>query len=77
MRAAVVNLEYELGELDKFKRDLIRKSKMIVAQRASFYSSKKIEEVAIKRLGMTLPERENVFFVKRTPVAGPYKASME
>ncbi len=77
MRAAVVNLEYELGELDRIKRDLMRERKMIVAQKASFYSSEKIEEVALKRLGMNLPERENVFFVSKTPVAGPYKASMK
>ena len=77
LKAAVVNLKYELGELDKMKADLVRERKMAVAQRANFYSTEKIEKVAMGRLGMTLPMRENVFYVKRTLAAGPYKASMK
>jgi hypothetical protein len=77
LRASVVNLEYELGALDKMRAELIRERKMGVAQRASFYSTEKIENAAIKRLGMTLPERENVYFVKRTSAAAPFRASMK
>jgi cell division protein FtsL len=77
LRATVVNLEYEIGELDKMRADLRRESKMVVAQRANFYSTGKIENVALKRLGMTMPERQNVYFVKRRRVAGPYRASMK
>ena len=75
LRASVVNIEYELGDLETQRADLYRDRKIVVAQRASFYSAEKIENVAIKRLGMSLPERENVFFVKRTAAAGAYKAS--
>jgi hypothetical protein len=53
----------------------MRERKLIIAERANFYSSERIEAVAIKRLGMTLAERENVFFVKRTQVAAPFKVS--
>jgi hypothetical protein len=77
LKAAVVNMKYELGELDKMKAELVRERKMAVAQRANFYSTEKIEKVALGRLGMTLPMRENVFYVKRTLVAGPYKASLK
>ncbi len=76
LRTAVFNLEYKLGELNKLKADLVRERKMVVAQSANFYSTRKIEDMAIKRLGMTMPERENVFFVRRTASAGPYRASM-
>ncbi len=76
LRTAVVNLEYKVGELDKQKVELVREKKLVIARRASFYSAKKIEDMAIKRLGMRLPERENIFFVKRTKGAGPYRASM-
>ena len=75
LRASVVNIEYELGDLETQRADLYRDRKIVVAQRASFYSAEKIENVAIKRLGMSLPERENVFFVKRAASAGVYKAS--
>lgn len=77
LRATVVNLEYEIGELDKMRADLMRARKMAVAQRANFYSTGKIENVALKRLGMTMPERQNVYYVKRRLVAGPYRASMK
>ncbi len=75
-RTTVVNLEYKLGELDKQKVELVREKRLVTARRASFYSAKKIEDMAIKQLGMSLPERENIFFVKRTTDAGPYRASM-
>jgi hypothetical protein len=77
LRATVVNLEYEIGDLDKMRADLLRARKMVVAQRANFYSTGKIENVALKRLGMTMPERQNVYYVKRRLVAGPYRASMK
>jgi cell division protein FtsL len=77
LKAAVVNMKYELGELDKMKTELVRERKMAVAQRANFYSTEKIEKVALDRLGMTLPMRENVYYVKRTMAAGPYKASLK
>ena len=75
LQATVVNVEYELGDLETQRADLYRERKMVVAQRASFYSSEKIENVAIQRLGMTLSERENVYYVKRTAGAGAFKAS--
>jgi cell division protein FtsL len=75
LRASVVNIEYELGDLETQRADLYRDRKIVVAQRASLYSAEKVEKFAIKRLGMSLPERENVFFVKRTPAAVAFKAS--
>lgn len=75
LRASVVNIEYELGDMEMQRADLYRERKMVVAQRASVYSAEKVENVAIKRLGMSLPERENVYFVKRTAEAGAFKAS--
>ena len=77
LRAAVLNIEYELGELDMLKSDLIGERKMMVAKRASFYATEKIEKVAIKRLGMSMPNRHNVYYVKRSMPATTYKASLK
>lgn len=77
LRATVVNLKYEIGELDKMRADLLRERKLVVAQRANHYSTGKIEKVALKRLGMTMPERQNVYYVNRRLVAGPYRTSMK
>ena len=76
LRTAIFNLEYELGKLEKFRTALISEREVTVAQRANFYSTERIEKVAIKRLGMRLPERENIFLVRRTVAAGPYRASI-
>lgn len=76
LRTAVVNLEYHIGDLNKQKVALIRQSKSLSAQRAGFYSSKMIEDVATQKLGMSLPDRQKVFFVKRETGASPYKVSM-
>ena len=77
LRAAVLNIEYELGELDGLKSDLIGERKIMAAKRSSFYATEKIEKVATKRLGMSMPDRHNVYYVKRTSAAAPYKASMK
>lgn len=77
LRTAVVNLGYELSELEKQKTLLLREGRLISAERANLYSVGKIEEVAIKQLGMSFPKREKIFFVKKTRGAAPYKASIK
>lgn len=75
LRTAVVSLEYELSELGRQKTELLREEKLVLAEKASFYSIEKIEEIAVKRLGMSLAKREKIFFVKETTGAAPYKVS--
>lgn len=75
LRTTVVNLEYELSQLGKQKIELERKERLVSAEKANFYSMKKIEEVAIEQLGMSLPKREKIFFVKKTTGAAPYRVS--
>ena len=77
LRASVVNLEYELADLNRQKVSLVRKSKLLAAQRASLYSARKIEDIATGKLGMQLPERGDVFYVKRVSGAGAYRVSMD
>ncbi|MBI4686954.1 MAG: hypothetical protein HY756_04120 [Nitrospirae bacterium] len=76
LRTSVVKLEYNVGQLEKQKVVEARQRKFISAQRVSLYSVSRTEEAAIKTLGMGLPDRENVYFVKK--VAGPrlYGASL-
>jgi cell division protein FtsL len=76
MRAAVVNLEYELGDLDGMRADLSNERKYVSAQRANIYSTEKIEKVALRRLNMKMPDRERVYYVKRSSAAVAFKASM-
>jgi cell division protein FtsL len=76
LRTAIINMEYELAELNTQKLALLREGKYLMAKRASLYSAMKVEDIATKRLGMNLPDRENIFYVKRTKKAGAYMASM-
>lgn len=73
LRTTVVNLEYDLSQLGDQKMALVREGRLLSAERASLYSVGKIEEVAIKELGMSFPKREEIFFVKKTTGAAPYK----
>ena len=50
LKAAVVNIKYELGELDKTKAELVRERKLVVAKRANFYSTERIEKVKQKKV---------------------------
>lgn len=76
LRATVSHLEYEIGELDKYRAELTRERKMVVAQRENYFSSEKVEKVAHKNLEMTFSDRVNVFYVNRTKTAVPVKASI-
>jgi len=76
-RTEVMSLEYQLGELNRQKTVLVREQRLVTAKRANFYSSKNIEDTAVKVLGMKTPERNNIFFVERTEGAGLYKVSMK
>ena len=77
LRTKVVSLEYELGQLENQKIELMRETQKLSAERASIYSVGKIEKVASKKLGMGFPERERVFFVERTEGPAPYRASVK
>ena len=77
LRSSVVNLEYEIADLSRQKVALVRTSKLLVAQRASFYSSSKVEYAATGKLDMQLPEREDVFYLKKVSGASVYKVSMD
>ena len=77
LRSTVVHLEYELGDLDKLRAALKSEREMIVASRARFFSMGNVENVAIKRLAMSYADREKIYFVTRTAVAGPHRASIQ
>ncbi|MBC8414647.1 MAG: cell division protein FtsL [Nitrospira sp.] len=76
LRSEVINLEYEIGHLNKFQAELKRESQFVMAERSKFYSTEKIEKVAMMRLGMSMPQREKVYFVKNNNTATAYRASL-
>ena len=75
LKAAVVNLEYELGDLVGLRAELSNEREIVTAQRANFSAMGNVENVAIGKLGMSYADRDKIYFVKRTVTAGVHRAS--
>jgi len=65
----IVQLGYQLEALEKEKRDLERENRALRIEAASLSSPARIEEIALKRLGMVRIARENLIVVKQQPQA--------
>lgn len=69
-KVQIVRLGYRLDELEKEKRDLERANRSLQIEASSLSSPGRIEEIAMKRLGMTRPAKENIVVVRRVSPAG-------
>ena len=75
LRTAVVGLEHNLSQMKGQKKALVNQGKLISAEMARIYSVGSVDKVALEKLGMSLPNRGKIYFVKRATGAAPYKAS--
>jgi cell division protein FtsL len=64
-KVKIVRLGYQIETLEREKRDLERSNRALLIEASSLSSPARIEELAIKRLGMVRPAKENVVIVKR------------
>jgi len=64
-KVKIVQLGYQIEALEKEKRDLERENRSLRIEAASLSSPARIEEIALKRLGMVRIARENLIVVKR------------
>lgn len=65
-------LGYQIDGLEKQKRDLERANRSLQIEASSLTAPGRIEEIAVKRLGMVRPAKENIVVVKRmTTAPGP------
>jgi cell division protein FtsL len=65
-KVKIVRLGYQLDLLDRERRNLERENRSLQIEASSLTSPARIEEIAVKRLGMTRPSKENIVIVKRT-----------
>ena len=77
LRSSVMTLEYTLGELEKKKMSYLRERKMLLAEKTSMLSVKKVEASLGGEGGFVFPDRVRVIHVKIQKGALPYKASFE
>jgi cell division protein FtsL len=64
-KVQIMRLGYQIDELEKQKRDLERRNRSLQIEASSLSAPGRIEEIAIKRLGMVRPAKENIVVVKR------------
>lgn len=66
-KVKIVQLGYQIEALEQEKRDLERENRSLRIEAASLSSPARIEDIALKRLGMVRIARENQIVVKRQP----------
>ncbi len=64
-KVRIVQLGYQIEALEREKSELERANRSLLIEASSLSSPARIEEIAIKRLGMVRPSKENVVIVKR------------
>src|SRR5512137_3170803 len=64
-KVQIMRLGYQIDEMEKQKRDLERMNRSLQIEAASLSTPGRIEEIAVKRLGMVRPPKENIVVVKR------------
>ncbi len=76
LRSSLISMEYGISELEKARLDRLRETKMLMAEKSSLLSTQKLEKTAAGNMGLVLPDRRKVVFVKRKDIDS-YKASFE
>jgi len=66
-KVKIVRLGYQLEALEREKRELERTNRSLRIEASSLSSPARIEEIAIKRLGMVHPPKDNLVMVRRKP----------
>ena len=67
-KVKIVRLGYQIEALEKEKEDLERANRSLRIEASSLTSPARIEEIAIKRLGMIRPPEDAVVVVKRKAI---------
>lgn len=64
-KVQIVHLGYQIESLEREKQGLERENRSLLIEASSLTSPARIEEIAVKRLGMVRPAKENIVVVKR------------
>ena len=64
-KVQIVRLGYQIEALEREKRELERANSSLLIEASSLASPARIEEIAVRGMGMVRPAKENVVIVKR------------
>jgi len=77
LKSHVVNLEYNIGVLEKMKADQIKERRLLLAEKAGLQSLDRLEASAVEKSSFIFPDRVKVIHVKKQKGSLPHKASVE
>lgn len=69
-KVQIMRLGYRIEALEKEKRELERANRGLRIEASSLASPARIEEFAVRKLGMVHPAKENIVIVKRRDEGG-------
>ena len=64
-KVKIVRLGYQIETMEREKKELERENRSLRIEASSLTASARIEEIAINRLGMIRPLKDNIVVVKR------------
>lgn len=64
-KVSIVRLGYRIEALEREKKELERANRSLRIEASSLASPARIEEIAIRKMGMVRPSKENVVTVRR------------
>jgi cell division protein FtsL len=67
-KVKIMRLGYQIESLEREKKELERSNASLRIEASSLSSAARIEEIAVKKLGMIRPSKDNVVVVKRKTV---------
>ena len=70
-KVQIMRIGYHINELEKQKKELEQANRALQIEASSLSSPARIEEIAVHRLGMVRPAKENIIVVKRRQAEPP------
>ena len=64
-KVKIYRLGYQIEDLKKEKAELERANRALTVEASSLKAPARIEEIAVKRLGMVRPKKEDIVVVRR------------
>ena len=77
LKSRVLNVEYNIGVLEKMKADHIKERRLLLAEKAGLQSLERLEAAAMASNSFIFPDRVKVIHVKKQKGSLPHKASLE
>jgi cell division protein FtsL len=69
-KVQIVRLGYQIEAQEREKKELERANRALRIEASSLSSPGRIEEIAVRRMGMVRPPKDNIVTVRRRPAPG-------